>query len=228
MLAKIKYADIRGNVLTGTVNDKEETFLMRVTVDKDNIVDAITKLGSHKNVVAFDYYGEVDGLVNLPATQKPVILHKSIEGVDVNLDMFLLSVPAGIRVALKVPNNYCDMRSIIDASKKYPNVTFCGGNLIRLPGASIGCIKQCDLVKKVAESKIPLVCKGCSCIIPNVCYEDIEEPTFTTEAVKERKTATQSNEVKPSTKSSGTTAVSKKKKAVNSLASLFADAGLGY
>lgn len=222
MLAKVRYEDIEGNTLKGIVNGKEETFLMRVIVNKDNIRDAITKYGYYNNVVSFDYYGDVSGLANLPNTPKSIILHKDMDGIDeVNLDLFLQSVPYRIKVALKLPITYTDMRTIIEMSEKYKNITFCGGNLIRLPGARIGCIQQEDCNKKISNSKIPLVCKGCACIYENIAFENIEGAYFTNTDEKIQKVSTyKSNEVKPVNPQ---TVLSKGKKAVNSLAALFGD-----
>lgn len=219
MLAKVKYAQVEGNTLTGIVNNKEVNFLMRIQVDKTNIRDAILKYGDYRNVVAFDYYDEIEGLQNLPHTQKPIIYHKDIEGIDINLDMFLNVVPSVIRVALKLPNNYCDMREVMKVSAKYPNVTFCGGNFIRLPGASIGCIKQCDLNKKVSENKVPFVCRGCSCVYENVDLDAIEGAVFSNSTEKFAKVVTKATPSKPVKEATQ----SKKKKAVSSLAALFSE-----
>lgn len=222
MLAKVSYDFMGGNSLSGKYNGKEQSFLIRVQTNAENIANAIKDYGSSKNVIAFDYYGEVDGLNDIPSTTKAIILHKDIDSIDMNIELFLNTVPSNVRVAFKLPNNYCDMRSVIEASQKYGNITFCGGNFIRLDGAKIGCIRQSDFSKRIPDSKVPLTCKGCSCLMGNVDYDDIVEPVFS----NQQDTFESSIAKKPtSNKKSATSSRAKKQNVIDSLAAMLGDAG---
>ncbi|MNL91204.1 hypothetical protein D3C81_09340 [compost metagenome] len=197
MIVNIKYDEVQGTALKGSVNSKQVNLFMRVLVDETNIHEAITKFRECKWVVALDYVGDQEVLRDLDTAGVVVLIKKEIDKLDMNVDFIMKSIPNNIRVVFKLPETYCDMQSIVSFSKRYENIRFCGGNFIRLEEAKLGCIGVEDIFKKVAESRIPLVSQGCACIFNYVNLEDVTNLEFyedrgnasSTKVVKERKSS---------------------------------------
>lgn len=232
MIVSIPYEQVKGNNLNGVYEDKEYSFYMRIGVNEDNVIEAISQWGTSRNVIAFDYDGDLSKLASLPSISKAIIIHKKIDLSVINIEMYLVTVPKTVRVVLELEDNYSDMRTLKHLSSKYPQVRFCGGNVIRLNGVNLGCILQDDLPKKVAASKIGVVCKGCSCIDKTIKFEDVTNPIFTMEVEKIKNIKTGSkdsdNEKVVTSKVKPKTTNNKTKKIINSLTERFGDFGLGF
>lgn len=159
-----------------TFNNKTKNHYIRYIVDEYSLERAIESVKGSKWVVALDYDGDLGHLSmieELPTV--PLIVTKEFEEItELSLEFFMMQVPKWVRVAIKTPKDFSDMRMIANMSKKYPNIRFCQGKFLRLPCCNIGCIDKEDLNTKVAESKITYYTDGCSCIIVTMNIEDVE------------------------------------------------------
>lgn len=224
MLLKIKYEDIQASGARGEVGGKKVNFFMRVEVNELNFQEALAKFDSNKWVAVFDYVGELGFLAGVQFGTKPVIITKQFEKLDMNLDFFMNEVDSRLRVAIELPKDYTDMRAVMQYSKKYPNMRFCGGKLLRIDGANLGAVTQAEIHKKIPDSRIPIIAEGCGCILPNLTVEEADVVEF-----YDAKTLVKEKKVKEKTatlKQSKAKAKSKPKKQLSSLLSL-ANTGTG-
>lgn len=185
MIVKLKYEEVAGAALKGAVEGKVYNFFMRVEVDETNITEAIETLKGNKWCVGLDYRGNLGVLRAVEAKGVKILVETdTLDALDARLDNFVGSVPPHIRVIAKVEPEYCNMRKIEEYSIKYSNLRFCGGNLIRLDGCSIGCITTNDVFKKVADNRLPIVTSGCSCVYKNLSLGELDSVEFYTDMSK--------------------------------------------
>ena len=180
MIVRIEYQNTISAIKT-KYKGREKSHYIRFIVDEYSIQSALEKVRDNKWVVALDYEGDISYLNNVKYKEydKPVIVFREIEKVTEDIIRELMkSVPFWVRVAVKTPGDFNDMRVIFNLSKKYPNIRFCGGKFLRLDGCNIGCIGREDIPRKVAESKIDYYTKGCNCIIKTHNIEEVEGYEF--------------------------------------------------
>ena len=225
MIVKMKYEDVKGNTLKVFMDDKKVPAYMRVSVTSDNISEALTKYGNARNVVAFDYTGDIQTLNNLDLyCSVPVCVKFELEDVDSTIDDIMESITnSKVRVIIKLPESFCNMQAIEQYSEKYSNVHFCGGHFLRLEGCRIGCIGVEDIPKKVHPKKIKLECKGCACVYETVDINEFDNVEFTDEIIPVKNISVKSDKPK-ATKSKSSN--SKSKKVVSSILSLAREKGV--
>lgn len=183
VILRVKYEDLGkdANAARGVVNGKQVNFFLRVQVDEMNIVDAIQRFRGNKWVVALDYIGDPGFLQNIDISGVLVIVIKevmSIESLDIDLQFMLSQIDPRVRVVLKLPKDFNNMKVLYDLNQRYPNLHFCGGYLLRIDGCNIGCIGVNDLFKKVPSSRISLITEGCGCVLQTVTMDDVGEVEF--------------------------------------------------
>lgn len=193
MILRVKYEDLgkEANAARGVVNGKQVNFFLRVQVDEMNIAEAVQRFRGNKWVVALDYIGDLGFLQNIDISGVLVIVTKeiaSVESLDFDLQFMLSQIDPRVRVVLKLPKDFNNMKVLYDLNQRYPNLHFCGGYLLRIDGCNIGCIGVNDLSKKVSASKIPLISEGCGCPLQNLTLDEADEVEFyyAKPALKER------------------------------------------
>lgn len=200
MILKLKYEDVKSTGVRGEVNGKNVNFFMRVTVDELNIVEALQKLKANKWIVAFDFVGEPSFLSTIDLGERVVIVTKEIDVIDMNVDFVLNSIDSKIRVVFNLPKEYSNMKSIFEYSKKYPNIRFTGGKLLRLDGCNVGAITQAELFKKIPENRIPLVVEDTVDVYPTYHIDELDIVEFyDAKLVGEKKVRSTSNSSKSKT-----------------------------
>lgn len=176
MIIKMDFQDIGVVGVRTTYNNKTKNHYIRYVVDEYSLERAIEVTKCNKWVVAFDYEGDLAHLFmidDLPTI--PLIVTKEFtEITELAIEFFMMQVPKWVRVAIRTPKDFSDMKMIADLSKKYPNIRFCQGKFLRLPCCNIGCIDKEDLPTKVADSKISYYTEGCCCIVVTMDIEDVE------------------------------------------------------
>lgn len=224
MIVKLKYDDVKGNTLKLGIDGKKVPVFMRVAVDQDNVIEAVEKFKTYKNVVLLDYTGDMQTLEGLDSTT-PIAVKFELETIDSTIDDIMESVPSNVRVVVKLPNDYSDMRTIEAYSNKYSNIRFCGGYFLRLEGCKIGCVCAEDIYKKVSANKVNLISRGCACVYENVDINDFDIVEFTDEVIPVKEVKPKATKTKTS---SGTPKAKKeaKKKPIPSLLSLAKANGL--
>ena len=211
MFLKIKYEDVGDRICSGRVNDKRVNLLLRVEVNKDNIIEALERLGGSRGIAGFYYVGDIGFLSSVDIGNNLVIVEVNVNDLDLNTDMLLKGIPSNIRVAVKLPSDFCDMKKVCDFSTLYPNTRYCGGNLIRIKGANIGCIGVDDIQKKIAESRIPLASVGCATCMQMLEFDDVTDLEFSKEKVTEPRVKHEKEKSNKQTKKASNTKPSKKK-----------------
>lgn len=224
MIVKLKYEDVKGNTLKVDVDGKETMCYMRVAVNSDNVIEAVSALKGYKNVVAFDYTGDIQTLEGLETYNTPICVKYTLDVVDNTIDDIMASVPETVRVIIGVPSDFCNMQVIEEYSNKYQNIRFCGGHFIRLEGCNIGCIGVEDIPRKIHANRIKLECRGCACAYENTDINDFDIVTFTNEVlpVKEPKVG----KVKEKEPKAPTPKAPPKKKAISSILALAKEKGV--
>ena len=161
MLLNVNYSEVRDTGAKGEVDGKKVNFFMVINVDESNIAEAVDRFGSSKGVVAFKFTGAPEFLQDstlIRSVEKPIIL--SIELAEVNIidiQQTMIKYPQNVRVVFTLPKEFINMRFVHDESKKYPNIRFEGGNLLRLAGCKIGAIGVEDIPRKIPLSRLKLV-----------------------------------------------------------------------
>lgn len=176
MIVKMDFQDIGIVGIKTTYNNKTKNHYIRYIVDEYSLERAIEAIKGNKWVISLDYEGDLAHLFmieELPTV--PLIVTKEFQEItELSLDFFMMQVPKWVRVAIKTPKDFSDMKMIADLSKKYPNIRFCQGKFLRLPCCNIGCIDKDDLPTKVADSKISYYTEGCSCIVETMKLDELE------------------------------------------------------
>lgn len=146
--------------------------IFKLKVTEENIAAAIANYDSSPFVVAYEFTPHADIREDVESIivrtggnmSKPVIYQVDLReyAADAITQAFLsdysTGIPECIRVVYKLPVDYYDMATIWNISQKYPNVSFCGGKLIAIPGTNLGCIRQQDISKArevTLDSSVP-------------------------------------------------------------------------
>ena len=177
LIVRMDYEDIGLVCVRTNRKGKVRNNYIRYYVDEYSIDKAIRNTKSNKWVVALDYVGDYQYLFNIEEKPSiPVIVTKEFTEInELSISFFMKCVPDWVIVSIKTPSNYCDMRMIENLSMQFPNIRFCGGKFLRLPGCRIGCIQKEDLPKQVAESKVPYYTEGCACAIITKHIDEVED-----------------------------------------------------
>jgi hypothetical protein len=162
----------------GDVNGKQVNFFLQVIVNETNVVQALERFRGNRWVVALEYVGDPSFLSAVDVGQQLVLVTRTADTVDMNVDFALSGLPATVRVVFELPETYSDMKTILEYSLKYANISFDGGNFIRLDGCKLGAVRASDLPKKVAESRIPLTTKGSASIYQTLYIDDLDTVEF--------------------------------------------------
>lgn len=175
MIIKLDYADNGLYALKTIFNKKEKNHYIRYVVDEFSIERAIEDIEDNKNVVALDYEGDIQYLNTLKKKPNvPIIITKELKEMnELAISFVMQQIPNWIVVSIKTPEDFCDMRLISRLSEKFPNIRFCGGKFLRLPGCNIGCIRCEDIPEKIPDSKISYYTEKCSCIMTTMHIEDV-------------------------------------------------------
>lgn len=189
MIVKMDFQDIGIVGVRTTYKNKIKNHYIRYVVDEYSLERAIEVTRGNKRVVALDYEGDIghlsliDDIPEIPV----IVTQKFNEITELSLEFFMMQIPKWVRVAIRTPKDFSDMRMIADLSTKYPNIRFCKGKFLRLPNCNIGCIDRDDLSYKVAESKISYYTEGCSCIVETMDIEELEGVEILYKDIEEKK-----------------------------------------
>lgn len=178
MILRLKYDHMTSSAARGEVDGKQVNFYLQVIVDETNIMQAVEKAKSNRWIVALEYVGSPSYLTDVDLGDQLVIMTHKVDTIDVNVDFVLSGIPDKVRVVFELPESYSDMKTIMEYSKKYPNISFEGGTFIRLAGCNLGAVRASDIPKKIAESRIPLTMKGNASIYPVVYIDDLDAVEF--------------------------------------------------
>lgn len=205
MIVKVNYDEIKGEYVTY----KGKQAYMRIVIDDDNMIDALDRFRDNEYVVAFDYKGkELNNAKNLNVGDKVII--GTLDGTDdkvldsllksESLDTLLKALPSYFRVVIKLNKEFKNIRKVYEFEEKYPNVVFCGGNLIRLKGLKLGCIQPEDIKNKDVSFKSYVTDGECSCLFDMLDFaessEDIEFSNRPVNKVKIKKAKSESKREK--------------------------------
>ena len=184
MIAKLDYEDLNGYGIQAVVNKKTVNLHMYVITNEFNIKDAIFTLAGNRYVVAIEYNGSLDVLRGLNYNGLNVIIKHSIENRSrQEIEDFIQEVQqinSFTKIILKVAKDFSDMREVLDFSKKYRGIAFCGGYLLRIPGAKIGCVQLEDIQVGKHGLKTNIICEGCACIMESKELADFADAVFLT------------------------------------------------
>lgn len=181
MFLRLAYKDVQGSSVRGFINEKKYNFLMRVVVDETNIEEAIVKLGHSKDVVAFDYVGDVSALPSLHIGEALVLVEKEVNSPDEKIHTILSSIDPKVRVVFKLPSTYSDMRmlqALTQSLEGVRSVAFEGGHFLHIQGVSIGAIQEGDIPRKIADRRRTIVSMGMSSVYDTVGLEVVEKLEF--------------------------------------------------
>lgn len=135
--------------------------IFKLKVTNENIAAAVANYDGNQFVIAYEYTpyaGLRDDVQEIILRtggnmSKPVIYQVDLREFAVNAITYAFlqeqcaGIPECIRIVYKLPKDYYDMATIWNISRQYPNVSFCGGKLIAIPEANIGCIRAMDINK---------------------------------------------------------------------------------
>lgn len=175
MIIKMDYEDIGLVGIKTNYNGKVKKHYIRYIVDEYCIDKAIKQTRGNKNIVAFDYVGDYQYLFTIEDKPNiPIIVTKEFNDInELSISFFMKCVPDWVIVSIKTPSDFCDMRIIETLCSEFPNIRFCGGKFLRLPGCRIGCIQKEDLPYKASDPKY-FSTEGCACALLTMPYDKVE------------------------------------------------------
>lgn len=178
MLVKMEYQDIGVAGLKTNYDSKVKTHYIDYIVDEYTIDTAIQEVneGFNKYTVCLQYEGDLQRLFMIDEKPKcPVLVKRELEDVTELAITFLVKmVPDWVRLCIKTPSDFSDMRLVESISKKYPNVHFCGGKLLRLKSCNVGCLRRDEIPKKISDQKFNFYVEGCACPLRCKPVEELE------------------------------------------------------
>lgn len=177
--------DIKDTGAKGTIDGKQKDLFFVVNTNATNIVDVITRFEGYKHVVGYIYLGDPTVIPQIADLKsKPVLFWQEAQTLDVNTDMIMSGLDPRLRVVFQLPQDYHDMRTIMEYSSKYPNLYVEGGYFIHLEGCHLGGIQESDLPKKIPVFGHKLVTRGVASPYPFTTLDSIEDVEFFTAKVK--------------------------------------------
>lgn len=150
-----------------TKGEIEKQRYIRYKVDEYSIRRCLEETKNNSWVVGIDYVGDMQELksVEYKPGYKPVIVIKDVGDIVIKeIPKIKKQLPEWVRLVLRLPQTFKDMRKIHNLGQNYPEIRVCGGELIRLEGCQIGCITDTDLPKEVTDMKKLYTTKGCGCV----------------------------------------------------------------
>lgn len=213
MIVKLDFKDCKGTGVKVMSGEKEITGYMKIVVDRGNIEAAIAQFDKNPRAVAFLFDGtemsaDFEFLRQLCPTvlATPILYQLDLTSVDITRN-YLMSlcenIPPAVRLVFKCPDTFTDMATVWEVSKRYPNTSFCGGYLLKIPGCNIGCIRASDIKGRAFNINNPVV-QGCGCVMPNITFDEAEL-TYEYGVVKTPKTTSPAGEGKSKPKRVSTT-----------------------
>lgn len=187
MILKVPFEQVQNTAARGEVDGKKVNFFLRVGVTESNLEEALKKYTACKTIVGFDYEGSAEALYNLDLPANRIFVTKEVADLGPGIDFIVKAYPDVVRLILKVPDDFVDMRQVGQCCTRFANVRVDGGRLLRLPGVRIGAVDQDDFVKKVPESRVLLACEGDAGIMRSVDYLDVENLEFYEGKISEKK-----------------------------------------
>lgn len=171
MILKIAYKDVEEDYAINSNNSTQ--MYMRISVNEEDIEEAVERFRDNPFVVGFDYRGKNIELLNKLDTHGKSVFVRIKHNEDVNsLSAFLNALPEFIKVVMTLPENYRDLRKLYEISNGHNNLRFCGGMLLRLPGLKIGCVQPEDISNKDVGFKGFVSSAKCSCIFNFIEYNN--------------------------------------------------------
>lgn len=160
MIVSMKAAECRGKFKCG--NNKSQTIVI-----VDNFEEYKTL---YDNIMLNDvviYKGDIDEYIIsvTPDNAKKVFLYIEVNPDIMNLDK--LAKLKDYNVLCKVPEGYNDMQQLYELNKMFPNIHFCGGNLLYLDGINYGVFEVKKPVRFVMNDEY-------SCQQDVIALEDLE------------------------------------------------------
>jgi hypothetical protein len=181
MIVGLYYSDLKGYAIEAKIKEKNVLLYMRVFTDMTNIEEAVNALRGNRYVVGVEYSGDTAILSKIDLSGLNVLIHYKVDLSEEIVDSIMQSIPSTVNVVFNLDENYSDLRRVLELSKKYNNIRFCGGYMLRIPDVRIGCIRQEDLKLKRTNNKVDLVCSGCSCIFPTKSLDEYDDVIFRSE-----------------------------------------------
>lgn len=151
MIIKIDFDTIKFNQAKGIKvkqEDKKVTPYLVIYSDESNIDEAIQWARNNKQVALLYFIGDIDKLRGKDISGSKVAVKLTPDVVDDKFMTSLALYPNDVRLVCKLPSDFHDMRIVYTLSQLYPNIRFCGGNLISLLHCKLGCISAEDIGRK--------------------------------------------------------------------------------
>lgn len=151
MIIKMDFDTIKCNQAKGVKikqGDKQITPYLVLYADESNIDEAVEWSRGNKQVALLYFVGDNEILVSKDLSNSKIAIKLLPDRIDDEFISNLAKVPQSVRIICKLPEGYSDMRQVYTLSRLYPNIRFCGGNLISLLHCKLGCISAEDLGRK--------------------------------------------------------------------------------
>lgn len=220
MVIKMEYQDIGiVGIRTKNWNDKVKIHYINYIVDEFSIDSAINEVntGFNKYIVSLEYVGDLHRLFLIEEKPKvPVLIKRELEDVtELSIAFIVKTIPDWVRLCIKTPTDFCDMKLVESVCKKFPNVHFCMGKFLRLNNCNIGCLRREEIPKKITDQKYNFYTEGCACPMYAIPLEEVENVDIIFKDKEEQKQI-KKQEIKQQIKEEGTS-----KKVISNLSDLF-------
>lgn len=166
-----------GKGVTTKVGSKKHQVYFKLYCDDSDIEECISLYRRNTNIILLDYQGTLQALKD--ADLNGIYITKSYTfGNNVNaydIRSVVSELPENVVGVIKLPEDFSDMKFIIDMCEEYPNIRFTGGIFFAFDEARIGYIGKDILLKNnIKGDEARLIYEGTDCALDTFVDEDVE------------------------------------------------------
>lgn len=145
---------MRNKGISTRVDNKNHKVYLVTECDDSNVEEVVQALKSGVSVIGIEYIGSSLNMNYLSLNEDVVgslyIYKKELFGSNVteeDIKRFYEETPSGVVPVVSLPEDFTDLKSLVDFTSKYPRLRFCGDGLIEVCNLRLGCYGR-DIFEK--------------------------------------------------------------------------------
>jgi hypothetical protein len=170
---KIPYSEIQGKSLKLSIKNiaNNEQYFIILKAYPDDVESAISYANVNPWVTAIQYIGVPEDLVMLQ--EKAVNVHiYCIKDMSQLMGTQIPNVP----IVVNAPAEYSNMREMLNICTSFPNVSFIGGDFLKIKGVRLGEIPDDKLPRANFAKKSRILYSGYDCsALPIDCFDAVKD-----------------------------------------------------
>lgn len=170
--------EYRNKNVKSKIGNKKQQVFFKVMVDDFTLEDALVSARNDRTILMLEYVGSEQFIQssNLDFSNVYIgIKHEVGNNVtEEDIEKLANSVPNGVVILVKVPDDFSNMEFIFNMSSKFSNVRFCGGHMFCFDDCKVGCCGRDILkAKDIKFDESDYIKSGCCCSLPTFDIADV-------------------------------------------------------